>query len=156
MTETITIARIGQEKVIEYTNKKTGKPDSFKKVGVQTNEYGERWFDITFRGECPVKVGQTCEGEVSEREYNGKTYYDFKLPKEERGGGGMSPEQFAIINRRLEAIYTRLGIVLGHVDTTTSDGKPMPNFDSPAAMVAPVSAEPPEFTDDDFAAFAPK
>ena len=84
--EKLTINRVGPEKVIEYTNKKTGKPDSFKKVGVQTNEYGERWFDVTFRGDVPVKVGQSYEFEISEREYTKKDgsigkSYDAKLPK---------------------------------------------------------------------------
>lgn len=95
----ITITRIGQEKTINYLNKKKkthehpdGTPDSFKKIGVQTNEYGDRWIDITFRGEVPVKVGQSYEAELSEREYNGKTYYDAKLPRENRSGGGMSNE----------------------------------------------------------------
>ena len=84
--EKLTINRVGPEKVIEYTNKKTGQPDSFKKVGVQTNEYGERWFDVTFRGDVPVKVGQSYEFEISEREYTKKDgsigkSYDAKLPK---------------------------------------------------------------------------
>lgn len=83
--EKLTIARVGQEKVIEFTNKKTGKPDSFKKVGVLTNEYGERWFGVSFRGEVPVKVGQSYEFEIKTREYNGKTYYDAELPRQARG-----------------------------------------------------------------------
>ena len=78
--EKLTINRIGEEKVINYINKKTGLPDSFKKAGIQTNEYGDRWFDVTFRGDVPVRVGQTYEFEVASREYNGKTYYDARLP----------------------------------------------------------------------------
>lgn len=129
--EKLTIARIGQEKVIEFTNKKTGKSDSFKKVGFLTNEYGERWMDLAFRGQVPIEVGKQYDFEIKSREWNGKTYYDAELPRENRraGGGGISEEQWVGLNRKLDAIYTRLGLILGHVDTTTSDGRPQPNFD---------------------------
>jgi len=120
--EKITISRIGIEKTIEYTNKKTGKPDSFKKVGVQTNEYGERWFDITYRGEVPVKVGQSVDVEISEREYVGKDgvtrkAYDAKLPQEKRGGGsGMNEDDKARmirIERAVNAILNEFKIMRG-------------------------------------------
>lgn len=159
--EKLTIARIGAEKVINYTNKKTGKPDSFKKVGVLTNEYGDRWFDITFRQEVPVKVGQSYEFEVKEREYNGKTYYDAELPRETHrpNGGGMSPEQYQTMMRLLEAINTNVLRVYAEVDPTkgfTSDGRPVPDF-TPATMneVKLLDRQPevPEFTDEDFPQF---
>lgn len=99
--EKITITRISPEKTVEYMNKKTGKPDSFQKVGVLTNEHGEKWFDITFRGECPVQVGQSYDVELTERQYQTKagetkTAYGAELPRTARTniGGGMSSEQF--------------------------------------------------------------
>lgn len=130
--EKITISRIGIEKTINYVNKKTGKPDSFKKIGVQTNEYGDRWYDITFRGEVPVKVGQSYEVETSEREYDGKTYYDAKLPQERRSqAGGMTEEQYRSIMRQMQAINANVLRVLSFVDPDaklTSLGTKVPDF----------------------------
>ncbi len=79
--EKITITRLGEPKVVNYTNKKTGKPDSFNKIGIQSQEHGAQWMDFTFRGNHGLSVGQVIEGDVVSRDYNGKTYYDFKLPK---------------------------------------------------------------------------
>lgn len=130
--EKLTITRIGQEKTIDFTNKKTGQPDSFKKVGFLTNEHGEKWFDLTFRGECPVKVGQSYEFEVSEREYNGKTYHDAKLPKSfAPRGGGMSLEQVQGIMRELHAINANVLRVWEQVRPDkglTSAGQKVPDF----------------------------
>ena len=152
--EKITITRIGPEKVIEYTNKKTGKPDSFKKVGVLTNEYGERWMDIAFRGEVPVKVGQSYEVEITEREYTNragevKKAYEAKLPRENRGGGGMSNEQFVQLNRTLNAILAEVKMVRGMVDTTTSAGTKVPDF-SQTPRPEDITFDGPEFTEEDF------
>lgn len=161
--EKLTIARIGAEKVINYTNKKTGKPDSFKKIGVLTNEHGDRWFDITFRGEVPVKVGQSYDFEVKEREYNGKTYYDAELPRETKGGG-MSSDQFTLLMRELRAINTNVLRVWAEVDPAkdlTSAGTRVPDFiprtpeETKAFNATGAQPEPPAeaFTDDDFPQF---
>lgn len=77
----ITIVALGTEKTVNYTSKKTGKPDSFKKIGLQSQEYGSQWLDFTFRGEHGLSVGQTLDLDVTPREYNGKTYYDARRPK---------------------------------------------------------------------------
>lgn len=81
--EKLTIVRIGEIKTVQYTNKRTGKPDSFQKVGFQTREYPDRWFDLIFRGIPPITEGQSYEFELTSREYNGKTYWDAKLPNKE-------------------------------------------------------------------------
>lgn len=141
--ETLTISRVGEPKTINYTNKKTGRPDSFQKVGFQTNEYGTRWYDVAFRGNVPVQVGQSYEFETSEREYNGKTYYEAKLPKEQKSGG-MSGEDFQILIREVRATNANtlraislLEKIWGEVDPNkglTSAGTPEPNFDVPDDM----------------------
>ncbi len=81
MIEKMTVARLGEPKTINYTNKKTGKPDSFNKVGLLTKEHGEKWYDFTFRGNHGLEVGKQYEFELSSREYNGKTYWDAKFVK---------------------------------------------------------------------------
>lgn len=76
ITEKLTPTKIGATKVQPYTNKKTGQPDSFNKVGFQTREQGDRWYNLAFRGDVPIREGQTYTFDVKSREYNGKTYYD--------------------------------------------------------------------------------
>jgi len=82
----LTITRLGEPKEIGYVDKKDGIKKYFKKVGFQTQEYGDRWFDFAFRGEHGLTVGTSKEFEMSERQYNGKTYYDAKLPRQSKGG----------------------------------------------------------------------
>lgn len=77
----LTITRISAPKTVNYTNKKTGNPDSFKKVGFQTQEFGDRWYDLAFRNTVPFKVGDKVELEIKERTWEGKTYYDAFIPK---------------------------------------------------------------------------
>lgn len=155
--EKITISRIGQEKTIEYINKKTNQPDSFKKVGVQTNEYGERWIDITFRGEVPVKVGQSYEGELKDREYNGKTYYDFELPRTNRAAGaGMSSEQFQKLHS--EVFATRQEVVmirqlLQEANLIPSARPVAAGVEYPASTGPSAFDESPPFKDEDFPQF---
>lgn len=72
--EKVTISRVGQEKEIQT------KFGAKKKTGVQFKEYGEVWHDIWMGG---LKEGQELEGTRESREYQGKTYWDFKLPKKE-------------------------------------------------------------------------
>lgn len=79
--EKLKITRLGEPKTINYTNKKTGKPDSFQKIGFQSQEQGDRWYDFLYRGEHGLAVGQTYEFITKSREYNGKTYWDAELPK---------------------------------------------------------------------------
>ncbi len=96
--------RLGQPKSIAYTNKKTGQPDSFQKIGFQANEYPDRWFDFTFRGAHGLNVGESYEMETASREYNGKTYWDAKLPKKQFQPSG----DLLRIERKIDAIIAML------------------------------------------------
>lgn len=95
--EKLTIAKLGEEKVINYQNKRTNRPDSFNKVGFQSNEHPQQWYDFTYRGACPLVVGNQYEFEVTPREYNGKTYYDAKLPRTEKSMANLAPVMEAIL-----------------------------------------------------------
>ena len=112
----LTITRFGTEKTVNYTNKRTGKPDSFNKIGFLTQEYGDRWFDFTFRGQHGLMVGTKREFEVSEREYNGKTYYEAKLPKQSSAPSG----DLLRVERKIDAILTELQMMRGLLITSKS------------------------------------
>lgn len=102
--EKVTITRVGQVKMM---NTKFGEKP---KTGVQFKEYGDLWHDI-WRGD--LKVGQELEGTRSSREYQGKTYWDFKLPnKDEAARSELSKVQFSMgaIKSRLALIEEKLGI----------------------------------------------
>src|SRR5487761_2309080 len=93
--EKLTISRIGEPKTINFTNKRTGAPDSFQKVGFQTNEYADRCIGFTYHGTHRLEVGKQFDFELKSREYNGKTYWDASFPKVYgAAGGGLSPEQY--------------------------------------------------------------
>ena len=72
--EKVTITRVGQEK--EVTTKFGPK----KKQGAQFVEYPDVWHDIWGGG---LKEGQTLEGTRVSREYQGKVYWNFNLPKKD-------------------------------------------------------------------------
>lgn len=72
--ETLTISVVGKEKEVQT------KFGLKKKQGVQFKEYGAIWHDIFASG---LKVGQTLTGERVSRDYEGKTYWNFKLPKKD-------------------------------------------------------------------------
>lgn len=80
--ETITITKISEPKTVNYTNKKTGQPDSFMRVGLQCMEHGDRWIEFTYRGNHGLTVGQKIEVELESKEFNSKTYWSAKKPKE--------------------------------------------------------------------------
>ena len=101
--ETLTINKLGVEKTINYTNKKTNRPDSFQKVGFQSNEHPNQWYDFTYRGACPLQEGNKYEFEIASREYQGKTYYDARLPRKNGGGGNLQP-----VMDRLNMIYSEV------------------------------------------------
>lgn len=128
--EKLTIAKLGQEKVINYTNKKTNRPDSFNKVGFQSNEKPEVWIDFTYRGACPLVVGNQYDFEVTPREYNGKTYYDAKLPRTEKSAPDVNRVELkcdAILKllttmaHEQTSIKTVLGEILQKIDPVVDD-----------------------------------
>lgn len=109
--EKLTPSKFGEEKVKSGTSQKTGKAYSFKTVGFVSNEYPDRWYNINYNDHNPLTVGKTYEFEIASREYNGKMYYDAKLPQQ--GGRGMSPEQFGLLRRDMATIITKLDQLLG-------------------------------------------
>lgn len=70
--EKVTISRVGSEKEVQT------KFGLKKKQGVQFNEYGDIWHDVWASG---LKVGQELQGTRASREWEGKTYWNFNLPK---------------------------------------------------------------------------
>jgi len=64
---------------------------------------GERWYDLGFANSetNKIKEGSEIEGTVTTREYNGKTYYEFHLPKKED-----------IINAKLDKILEGINKIL--------------------------------------------
>lgn len=102
--EHLTINRVGEPKTINYTNKRTGQPDSFQKVGFQTEEHEGRWYDFTFRGSHGLEVGKEYDFETSSREYNGKTYYDAKLAK----AADKADEKLELILNRLVGLSMKV------------------------------------------------
>lgn len=111
--ENLTVNKIAPPKTINFQNKKTGKPDSFQKVGFLSNEYPDRWFDIAFRGECPIVTGGTYEFEITSREYNGKTYYDAKLPQKRSAGTGDLNRVEVKMDAHYNALMTELQMIRG-------------------------------------------
>lgn len=72
--EKVTIVKLSAEKEIQT------KFGLRKKTGVQFKEYGEIWHDVWSGG---LKEGQVIEGTRKSREYEGKTYWSFELPKKD-------------------------------------------------------------------------
>ena len=59
---------------------------------------------------CHYKVGDEAEGEVSEREWNDKTFYSIKFPSSKTGGfqaRGKSPEELKQQVRSFAASYSK-------------------------------------------------
>lgn len=86
--EKLTISKVGTEKEVQT------KFGLKKKMGVQFNEYPDVWHDVWISG---LRVGDVLEGTRSSREWEGKTYWDFKLPKKDD-----------VTNTKLEQILNKL------------------------------------------------
>lgn len=89
--EKVTIKRVGEEKEVQT------KFGLKKKQGVQFVEYGDIWHDVWASG---LKVGETLEGTRKSREWQGKTYWNFDLPKKEDKN-----------NERMEKILNKLTFI---------------------------------------------
>lgn len=110
--EKLTPNKFGEEKLKSGTSQKTGKPYSFKTIGFVSNEYPDRWYNINYNDSNPLELGKTHELEVKSREYNGKTYWDAKLPQQ-GGRGGISSVEYQTILRDMQAIKTDTQIIIG-------------------------------------------
>lgn len=86
MAEKITIARISRFKNDKDGNQfvnKQGKP--FTKVLIDTTD-GRTLSGFASAQNTNWNDGMEVEVDITEREYNGKTYYNFSVPKSSGGG----------------------------------------------------------------------
>lgn len=91
---------------------KNGRP--YSRASIKTTEYGDVWLGGFWSVE--LQDGASIEAEVTEREYNGKMYKDFKLAKKADSGPAANNAATAEIKNiltlkvipMLEAIHTQL------------------------------------------------
>lgn len=106
--EKLAISRLGQVKNI--SGSKNGKSYSFNKIGFQSNEHGEQWYDFTFNGDSHgLEVGKQYDFEIEERHYTTKegeerTAFNARFPKK-NGGGGISDTDRADIKQSKDNSY---------------------------------------------------
>ncbi len=112
-----TITQITADKEI-----KTKYGDKLKQ-SCKFKETGEIWHGIWGGGK---KIGDVVEGTRESRDFEGKTYWDFKFPKKDEIVNDMS--------ERLRKIEFRLGVVEDHLKannkTTPDDGFEYPEEDA--------------------------
>lgn len=65
---------------LEYVKPNTVQTKFGEKTKYSLKDSKEVWYDC-WENCSDLKQGDTVTGFVSEREYNGKTYYDFKRPR---------------------------------------------------------------------------
>jgi len=114
-----------------FTTKKDGTPLISSKTGrpytslrIKANEYGDKYISGFDSAETKGwKEGDTVEADVEQK----GEYLNFSVPKKTEGG--MSDAQFQTLIREIRAVNANVLRVIGLVDTTTSDGNPVPNFD---------------------------
>lgn len=66
----------------------------------------------------PDKFVQGSEqfGNIVTKEKDGKTYYNFNFAKKAPQTSGMSEEQYARMDKKLDAIWTKLNVILAKID----------------------------------------
>lgn len=85
---------------------KTGRP--YSRASIQTNEYGATW--LGGFGDPRLIVGATIEADITDREYQGKTYKDFKLAKP-------APASVPVDNTEVLDEITKLQVAVGVLGT---------------------------------------
>ena len=80
----VTLTRVfTEEKVSPKTNK------AYTSMSIKTEEHGDTWLSGFMGDENRAwKDGDIVEVDITEREYNGKTYYNFSVPGASKGKGG--------------------------------------------------------------------
>lgn len=103
---------------------KTGKP--YKKATLKFVETGEKLVGANqWDGEL-FKEGQVLDGEIAEREYNGKKYFDLKVTsKKEREATEITALKFAVAKHDF-LIKQMVEWIKSHA----TPSHPMPNFDT--------------------------
>lgn len=98
--EKLTIEKAGLEKEVKTKN------GLVKKQGVQFKEHPGVWHDIWASG---LKVGDVLEGERVSREWEGKIYWNFNLPKK-------STVELEKIKHDVEVLKTEIGRIKFHLN----------------------------------------
>lgn len=99
---------------------KAGKP--YVSLGIKCNEYGDKFINgFGNKGNEHWKVGDTVEVEIEQK----GEYLNFSMPTHTKTAEA-SNEQMALINRKLDAIWTKLGVIEGALNTRLSDGSEPP------------------------------
>lgn len=125
--EKLTLTRV---KRTQRTSSKTGRP--FTSLGIQCKEYGDKWLS-GFDGK---ETQDWVEGSVVEVEIEKKgDYVNFSVPKSshQKFDGGITKDDIALINRKLDAIFTEQKMIRGILADAgmkkverNSDGSPVP------------------------------
>lgn len=119
----------------EQKTSKAGKP--YTSLSIKANEYADRYingFGNVLNANW--KEGDTVEVlAVTEKEYNGKKYLNFDMPKAEDKVNELKGELVGL-SLGMGKLNFKLDQIIEHLAGTkrldrTSDGKPMPNFNTP-------------------------
>jgi hypothetical protein len=125
-----------------------GKP--YKKATVKFVETGEKLVSMpVWSGQKDPIVGDMVEGEITEREWKGNKYYDFKADKkDDKAALEVAQLKFSIANtnRKLDSLTVLFYKEFPKYDkkdmTVTSTGSPMPDFGtSSTGKVEPIEEE---------------
>jgi hypothetical protein len=86
----------------------TKKGDPYFNVGIKAEGY-EKWMSCNIFGERPTwKQGDEIEvASISEREYNGKTYLNYEMPKKSAANLGPVKDQLDRIEGLLKTLVAR-------------------------------------------------
>lgn len=100
-----------------FTTKKDGSPligkngRPYTSLRIKANEYGDRYISgFDSKETKDWKIGDTVEAEVEEK----GEYLNLSVPRTERGG--IPTEELQKIHLKLDAIWTRLGVILGKLE----------------------------------------
>lgn len=93
---------------------KQGKP--YARASIQTTEYGSEWLGGFWN--ASLVEGAKIEAEVTDREYNGKTYKDFKMAKKE--------DPTAQTLRTIMSDLVTVKLILRSIDANTAPRKKVP------------------------------
>lgn len=112
-----------------YTTKKDGTPlvggngRPYTSLRIKTQEHGDKFLSSFDGPETKEwKVGDTVDIEVEQK----GDFLNFSYPKKPRGGAGISPEQFAKIDQKLDIIITELKMIRGGAKVAQPVAQPKP------------------------------
>lgn len=131
------MAKLTVKKIVgTYDKSKDGKPfltkqgKPYSKSTVTFEETGEKLVTVMVWSGQTCNEGQVFDGEIAEREWQGKKYYDLKVVNEkEKLATELAQIKFSIAN-----LHRKVGEIMGIInmkvdDGRNSDGSLPPNFD---------------------------